>query len=355
MRRCGLCYRRVVRRYSHGTSQTVRKQQETAITATLTETEREAAALACRLLDRHRHKQQQEKEKEKEERLTVDSVGLFNRKPAVDALTGYGKAFVMASVAHATDASSTSTQDLIDATDKKWDTLTLQGKVSAALGAASNKEIARTVVRSARSISSVRLPKKTPCNTTSFDLLLQRYGSVIPDKNSRNNKTSCTPHIPRGWQVNVHSTIMQGRSTLRSVLARKERYERREEWSRVWKSQLPDEIGDSIEVEGEGSVGSKLFSQTSNNNNNSSSSDENKEKKKNNKNRNTPNLCLSPVFRRHFLDFGSHSQGPSAFLTDPAMYYMLSHLRLTGEESLLEVRRKAESLTHRYNEYAKIS
>ncbi|KAH9586303.1 hypothetical protein LSM04_005396 [Trypanosoma melophagium] len=361
MRQCVLCYRRVLRRHSHGTTETVLKQQESAITATLTNTEREAAALACILLDRHRQQQRQRKEEEKpkqeQDRLAVETVGLLNRKPAVDALTGYGKTFVMANLAHETDACAMGTQELIHATDKKWDTLTVQRKISAALGVVSNKEMARTVVRNARSTASVRFPKKkSQSNITPFDTLLRRYAGVVPEKHSKTNRTSSVPHTPSSWCVSAHATMMQGKGTLRGVLARRERCERRDEWCRVWNSQLPDdETRAYIDVKAdEGSVGGKLFPHTSNNNNNSSNSSSNVNRN-NNKNKNTPNLCLAPDFRRHFLGFGSYSQEPSAFLTDPAMYYVLSHLRLTGEESLLEVRRKAESLTHRYNEYAKIS
>ncbi|RNE98026.1 hypothetical protein TraAM80_09013 [Trypanosoma rangeli] len=339
-----------LRRRAHGSGNFLMQQlpgerAATPTTFSLTDAEKATNALAHRLLERHRQRHaahlheevtascgnialvvaSHQPQEEMEEGPLRKALARHKRRHTVDALAGYGKTAVLANLAHSMDARLAETRDLVEATEREWETLTTRNKMSVACTEAGNRPVVRAWVRYSRTNSSVSFPTKFTERFTPFDAVMQRYCTVVPHRGPR----VATVDAALGWRVNMPASLTQ-RGALRCVLARKEQLSRQNEWRRIRGRQLPlgtdgggvgttmqDEKGRQVESASAGRVfGGRPFA--------------------------------SPVFRRYCLQFGSSTLQRMAFLTDPALYFVLCNWSLTGTESLLEVRQKAEALSHQY-------
>ncbi|KEG13790.1 hypothetical protein DQ04_00781010 [Trypanosoma grayi] len=348
MRRSTACCRRLVRRCCHGNGPVAQQQQQASAVNPLLGAATETGPLARQLLERHRQRhtaqlsmtvsQQQQKQRQlqKPQEQSAGAVGVRpnNSKPAPDAVESYGKAALVANLAHVVDVSAVGTRDLMQATEKEWDALTAQSRLSAALAGANSKRAARMVMRHARSASAARLAKSPGDVPTPYEVLLQRYATVVPTRraNPATSEATCS------WRVNMPAVLKQ-KGTLRGVLARREQLERHREWQLVKDVQFPafsaasghGPMACGNNVRAPSHVTHSTLAGSSSSSNSSGIGGPS-----------------SPVFRRYCLEFGSCTLRQAGFLTDPMTYYVLSNLHLTGDESLLEVRQKAEALSHRY-------
>lgn len=228
------------------------------------------------------------------------------------------KTAVMASLAHAVDVREVDTRALAEATDKAWGAARAQDTTPVAPGAA----VGRRALRGLRSTSSSLPPlERRGGSLSSFDAAVRRYAAVVP------KCASCAPSdASRGWRVNLPISLTQ-RGTLQGVLAEKERLNRHREWQRIRTNHLLPRNGSAgcpMDDERRGSETTVRIAE------------------------NRP--FSSPLFSRHCLRFGSNTLQHVAFLTDPVMYYVLCNLHLTGDESMVEVRQRAEALSCCYNE-----
>ncbi|EKF29806.1 hypothetical protein MOQ_006396 [Trypanosoma cruzi marinkellei] len=344
-----------LRRRTYGGMPLMQKQQcawereETLDTFPLSNAERTTSALACQLLERHRRRNAAElhwraavssggtaevgshqTQKEIQEESLNNSQTRPPHMPTVDAFTGYGKAAVTTNLAHMADSRVVDTRHLLEATDREWEALTAGSKMSATLTETDDRPTTRAWVRYSRGNASAHLPGKFGEKIiTPFDAVMRRYNSVVI--NHRFHVVTVDAFC--SWRVNMPANDALPIS-MRCVLARKEQLDRQSEWRKLRKSQLPlgSDIGSgNFEKEGrhvENLSSSRAFSSMP---------------------------FASPVFRRYCLQFGSHTLRRVAFLTDPTLYFVLCNWRSTGNESLMEVRQQAESLSHRYMSMAHLS
>ncbi|RNF12952.1 uncharacterized protein Tco025E_06398 [Trypanosoma conorhini] len=342
-----------LRRLTRGGVPFLRQQQQQpgdraarSTAACLSDAEQAASALACRLLERHRQRRAarlhdeatascggaavgvvaHQPREEVQEGAVANALARHKRRPAVDALAGHGKTAVLANLARSLDARLAETRDLVAATDREWEALTARSRVSAACADADTRSAVRAWVRSSRTDASASLAAKFAEHLTPFDAVMQRYGGAVTQHRPR----AAASEVVLGWRVNMPASLTR-RGTLRCALARSEQLSRRSEWSRVRERQLPlgthcgGGAGGLIEGGKEREVESPLAGRAC-----------------------SSRPFASPAFRRYCLQFGGSTLRQVAFLADPALYFVLCNWRSTGTESLLEVRQKAETLTHRY-------
>ncbi|ESL07323.1 hypothetical protein TRSC58_04989 [Trypanosoma rangeli SC58] len=337
-----------LRRRAHGSGnflllQLPGERAATPTTFSLSDAEKATSALARRLLERHRQRHaahlheevtascgniaavvaSHQPQEEMEEGPLTKALARHRRRHTVDALAGYGRTAVLANLAHSMDARVAETRDLVEATDREWETLTARNKMSVACREAVNRPVVRAWVRYSRTNSSASFPAKFTERFTPFDAVMQRYCTVVPHRGAR----VATADAALGWRVNMPASLTQ-RGALRCVLARKEQLSRQNEWRQVRGRQLP------LGADG-GGVGTIMQSEKGRQLDRASAGRAFGDRP-----------FASPVFRRYCLQFGSSTLRQVTFLTDPALYFVLCNWRLTGAESLLEVRQKAEALSH---------